>query len=88
MSKDTITIRFEIHEGDVTPQFLWPTPHIGIMEVLDVDFVGGQWEVTNPEAAPSWQWIGRAEWRIGAILDYLRARLGMPKQSEEENIAS
>lgn len=79
---DTITIRFEVHEGDVT-QERWPTPQVGILEVLEVDLIEGQWIVTDPDAQPEWHWEGRSDWRLLAILDYLRARLGIPRPGEE-----
>jgi hypothetical protein len=80
---DKLTVRFEIHEGDVTRQRPWPLPRVGILEILEIDFVEGQWVVTDPDAAPEWGWTGQSEWRIQAILNYLQARLGMPPPSGE-----
>jgi hypothetical protein len=79
---DLITLRYELHEGDVTSHFLVPMPKVGICEVLRVDFVDGQWEVTNPEAQPEWGWIGKHSSRQIAILEYLKRRLGMPEEEQ------
>ncbi len=72
-----ITVRYEVHERDITGDFLAPMPTIGICEVLQVDFVDGWWQVTNPDPSASRNWIGRAEYKQEAILNYLKARLGM-----------
>jgi hypothetical protein len=74
---DLITVNYEVHDGDVTGYFLVPMPKIGIWEVLQVDCVHGWWQVTNPSASASRNWVGRAENRQEAILDYLKARLGV-----------
>lgn len=73
----TITVRFEIHEGDVTDRLLMPLPKVGTCEVLQVAFADGQWEVTNADTTQPQQWRGRAEYKYDAVLNYLRARLGM-----------
>lgn len=89
MTEQTITIQFNVYEGDVKADparhYHLPseTMRTGILETLHVNFVNGQWEVTNPEAKPEWNWVGRSEWQHHAILDYLRARLGIPKPGEE-----
>lgn len=77
MTEQIITVKFEIHEGDVTDPFLWSCPKTGILEVLHINWVDGAWEVTNPEAKPEWNWVGRADNYHLAILDYLQARLGI-----------
>lgn len=72
-----LTIRFEVHEGDVTPQFLWPIPRTGITDVVNTKFVENQWEVTSAEPDAPTAWIGRAESKHMAILEYLKTRLGI-----------
>lgn len=80
MSEDTITMRYEVWNGDITPHFLLPVPEIGITEVLNVTFFDGKWTVMSNEPGASPEWIGRHEYRQIAILKYLQARLGYSKQ--------
>lgn len=77
MQEELITVNFRMWEGDITPAFLHPVAKVGLFEVLRVTFADGQWEVTStaPDASPNW--IGRSESRQGAILNYLKARLGL-----------
>lgn len=83
------TLSFRVFEGDVEPDpnrsWLWPLEalRIGLDEALHINWVNGQWEVTNPRDDPDRHWVGHAENQNLAILDYLRARLGIPKPGEE-----
>lgn len=72
-----ITIRFDIHECDITKYAIVPTPHIGIEEVLQARLIMGAWEVTSTEPGAHPSWIGHGGYKQEAILDYLKARLGM-----------
>lgn len=76
-SEGVITVHYEVHERDIASDFLAPMPTIGICEVLQVDFIKGWWRVTNPDTSASRNWVGRAEYKQEAILNYLKTRLGM-----------
>ncbi|HLZ64406.1 MAG TPA: hypothetical protein VKR06_46355 [Ktedonosporobacter sp.] len=82
MSEDIITLRYEVWDRDITSDFLPPVPKIGIEEVLSVDFQGGLWVVRSTEDGASPWWIGRAENKQEAILNYLKARLGLYKEEQ------
>lgn len=72
-----VTIRYELHEGDVTKWAIRPTPNIGIDEVLQARLVMGAWEVTSTEQDAHPSWVGVGGCKQEAILDYLKARLGI-----------
>ena len=74
--EDFVTISYQVHEGKEQPD-RFAMPQIGILETLRVNFVDGQWEVTSTETDASPNWIGRSESRQGAILNYLKTRLGV-----------
>jgi hypothetical protein len=78
-----LTVRYEVHDGDVTDQFLWPLGHTSIIEVCRARFVDGQWEVTSNDAAAPIAWVGHAEYKQEAILNYLKARLGHLHDTEK-----
>jgi hypothetical protein len=76
-----ITIRYDLHEGDITKYALEPTPNVGIYEVLQARyFVDGVWEVTSTEPGAHPSWVGHGLHKQEAILDYLKARLGMVEE--------
>jgi hypothetical protein len=77
---DLVTIRFDLHEGDITKYALVPTPHIGIEEVLHVQLIDGVWEVSSTDPETHKSWVGRGTSKHRAILDYLKARLGMVEE--------
>jgi hypothetical protein len=77
---DLITIRYELHNGDATKYALEPTPHVGIYEVLQARLIMGAWEVTSTEPGTHPSWVGHGGYKQEAILDYLKARLGMVKE--------
>jgi hypothetical protein len=79
----TLTIRFDIHDGDVTTQFLWPLPKTGIAEVVQATLENGQWTITSAEQDASSKWIGHGQYKQEAILNYLKARLGLYEDNEQ-----
>lgn len=85
MSKEMITVCYEVHQGDVTGQYPFRSSRgqVVIMEVLDVDFEQGEWVITNPEENIP-QWVGRHEFKQQAILNYLTNRLGMYEVNNAE----
>lgn len=72
-----VTVRYELWDGDVTSASLLPMPQTGIMDVLQVIFVDGEWEVSSTDPTAHASWKGRAPSRQEAVLNYLKARLGI-----------
>ncbi len=69
----TLTIRFEIHEGDVTEQFLWPLGQTALTEVVQASFDHDEWTISgNAGGIPL---AGRGESVASAIFHYLEAHL-------------
>jgi len=84
MKQLTLTLRYEVHEGDVTAQFLMPLPETGIADVVQATIADdGQWTITGADADAHPSWVGRGEYKHEAILNYLKARLGMYEESEQ-----
>lgn len=81
--KHTLTVRFELWEGDVTPHRLLPMPNTGICEVVHADFREGEWHIVNAEPNAPRAWTGHAEIKQVAILAYLKARLGIGETYEK-----
>ena len=78
MSKlEIITIQYDVWNEDVTERSPLPMPNVGLFEVLSVEMIDGIWEVRSTRPEDPKAWIGRGENRQGAILDYLKARLGL-----------
>lgn len=86
MNERIITLEYQLYEGDVRPattglyHFPLGTMFVGLLETLHINRVDGRWEVTNPKDDPERNWVGHADNQQLAILDYLRARLGIPEQ--------
>jgi hypothetical protein len=84
MKQLTFTIRYEVHEGDVTERFLMPIPETGIADVVHATIADdGQWTITGADADAHPSWIGRGEYKREAILNYLKMRLGLYEESEQ-----
>jgi hypothetical protein len=77
----TLTIRYEVHEGDVSQQFLWPLAKTAIVDVVQATHEDdGAWAITSTEQDASPSWIGHGEYKQEAILNYLKARLGLTEE--------
>ncbi len=75
MSKDRVTIRFEIEQEG--------SPYgIHIEECLQVELESGLWKVTNPTGHASWVGYGRSKHE--AILTYLSWRMGLDQPNTLE----
>lgn len=82
MNREILTIRFEIHDGDVTEQFLWPLGQTALTDVVQAYFESGTWIISGN--AGNVPFAGAAESKKQAILNYLAARLGLPEQKASE----
>jgi hypothetical protein len=77
------TVHLQIHEGDIRSEFPYPPmPRVGILEVLGSKLVDGLWIVTNADPEAPTVWVGRADNHNEAILEYLKARLGIYENPE------
>jgi hypothetical protein len=82
MMEHTLTIRFEIHDGDVTPQFLWPLAQTALTDVVQATFTDGKWTISA--TVGDFRFVGEpAEYKNQAILNFLKARLGLSESGEE-----
>jgi hypothetical protein len=73
------TIRFTVWPSEKSDIF--DTPTIGILQVVDVDFVAGRWQVTGGnEGGPTWRGEDGDD-LTAAILDWLAARLGLKEEA-------
>jgi hypothetical protein len=85
MMEHTLTIRFEVHEGDVTKQLLWPLGQTTLTEVVQASFAQGGWIVAGETGGVPF--AGRGEYKQQAILNYLAARLALPMERSDEEEA-
>lgn len=76
----TLTVRLEIHDGDVTTQFLWPVAKKAIADVVRTRLDGGMWTVSGEVGGTTF--TGQASSKNEALLKYLSARLGRPAEVE------
>jgi hypothetical protein len=79
MREQTLTVKLEIHDGDVTDQRLWPLGQTAITDVVRASFVDGEWTIAGEVG--NVPFAGRAEYKQDAILNYFRARLAIPEKS-------
>lgn len=77
MRTETLTIRFEVYVGDVAGQYFPPMPNPGIEEVVQSVFTDGRWVVSGEVGGVPF--AGSAESKDQAILNFLQARLDLPK---------
>lgn len=71
----TLTIRFEVHNGDVTDQYPWPLGQTSMIDVVQVYIEHGKWTISGD--IDGWLCTGEpAETKIQAILNYWARRLG------------
>lgn len=75
------TVILAIHEGDVRAERPYPMPRVEITEVLVSKLLGdGSWIIVNADPDAPTLWTGRADSHNEAILNYLKARLGIPQK--------
>ena len=76
MNNNSIRVKLEIWKEDSVSTM----PTIGIDEQLQIALQhdDGQWLVTNPEPDAFSGWVGRDDSFNGAVLNYLKAHLGLP----------
>jgi hypothetical protein len=71
MNRQTLTICFEIHEGDYPGSL----GKVALTEVVQASFEDNEWIVTGTTEGITT--TGKAEYKHQAILNYLQGRLGL-----------
>lgn len=81
---ETLTIRFDVYQGDVTEQYYPPTPSPSIEDVVQASLVDGGWIISGE--VEGHHFTGQpAQSKDQAVLNYLHARLGLPDESETQH---
>lgn len=83
--EQTMTIHYEVWDGDITSHFLAPMPRTGITAVARARLEQGRWVVGSEDGGVFF--AGTGDNRHEAITNYLLARLGWsgkeaPKEQE------
>lgn len=73
MHPQILTVRYEVHEGDVTREAAWPLGQTALTEMVQANFAQGEWTISGQVGDVSF--AGRGESRQKAVLQYLEARL-------------